>query len=192
MGECKPVSTPMEIGLKGLKLERAQKEEEIENIPYQALIGSLMYLAIAMRPDIMFTISYLSQYNTCFGKTHWQAAKRVLRYLKGTKNIGIRYKKTGSALIGMADADWVACTIDRRSYTGYIFKYGGGLVSYATKKQRVVASSTAEAEDMAMTEAEKKALHLKQLLEDIGVAKQAVPTYHDNLAAQKLANNLIK
>ncbi|XP_050672421.1 copia protein isoform X2 [Leptidea sinapis] len=186
MAECKPVSTPMETGL---KLEKGNGLTEMENIPYQMLIGSLMYLAVATRPEIMFAVSYLSQYNTCFDNTHWHAAKRVIRYLKGTKNVTIRYKQSGMALTGMADADWAACTVDRRSYTGYIFKYGGGLISYASKKQRTVALSTAEAEYMAMTEATKEALHLKYLLEDIGVFQQTVTIYNDNLAAQMLVNN---
>lgn len=189
MEECKPASTPMEPGLRLEKSEKNETEKEI--YPYQKLIGSLMYLAVATRPDIMYAVSYLSQYNNCYDKSHWVAAKRIIRYLKGTKTVCVRYTKTGMPLMGMADADWAACTVDRRSYTGYIFKYGGGLVSFETKKQRVVALSTAEAEYMSMTEATKEALHLKQLLADIGVLQQTITIYNDNLAAQKLANNLM-
>lgn len=187
MTDCKPACTPMELSL---KLEKNENKDD-RNYPYQKLIGSLMYLAVATRPDIMFAVSYLSQYNTCYGSEHWQAAKRVIRYLKGTKDACMRYKKSGTELVGMADADWAACTVDRRSYTGYVFKYGANLISYETKKQRVVALSTAESEYMSLTEAAKEALHLKQLLEDIGVPQQTVTIYNDNMAAQKMAKNLI-
>ncbi|XP_046811979.1 secreted RxLR effector protein 161-like [Lucilia cuprina] len=123
MEDCKPARTPFNTGIKLSKEMCATEEEksEFEKIPYQNLVGSLMYLAVSTRPDIAHIVSVLSQYNTNYGKEHWIAAKRVLRYLKGTPNIGLHYKRTNEQLTGYADADWGA-NIDDRRYTGYIFK----------------------------------------------------------------------
>jgi hypothetical protein len=125
MQNCKNTATPMELGL---KLEKGNNEE-IEK-PYQNLIGSLMYLAVATRPDISYAVSYLSQFNTCYNNLHWTAAKRVLRYLMGTKEIGLTFRKTGQNIIGFADADWGSCIVDRKSYTGCCFIFAGAAVSW--------------------------------------------------------------
>ena len=103
MTDANPVASPLEPGL---KLEAASDEDDgHEALPYRELIGSLMYLAICTRPDISFAVSYLSQYNTCFNSSHWTAAKRVLRYLKGSSDLGMSYKKTGKPVEGYVDAD---------------------------------------------------------------------------------------
>lgn len=78
MTDCKPAKTPMEVGL---KLEKAEKKGQYE---YRNLIGCLMYIAVCTRPDIAHAVSMLSQFNDCYSEAHWKAAKRVLRYLKGT------------------------------------------------------------------------------------------------------------
>lgn len=186
MQDSKPVTSPMEAGL---KLNVPKPTDKPCDVPYQSLIGSLMYLAIATRPDIAHAISYLSQFNSRFSNEHWIAAKRVLRYLKGTKNLGITYSKTNQPIIGFADADWASCTIDRRSYTGYIFKYAGAAISWESRKQKTVALSTAEAEYMCLTESAKEAIHLKQLAGDIGLDLKSITVYNDNQAAHKLATN---
>ena len=105
--------------------------------------------------------------------------------LKNTKTS----QKTGKSLEGYAYVDWAACTIDRKSYTGSCFKYGGGAISWKAKKQRTVALSTAEAEYMALTEAAKEAILLKRLLSDMGVKHEAMKIWNDNQAAQNLAKN---
>jgi len=114
MSECKPVSTPMEVEAKLTKSE-SREEEDVKRLPYRELIGSLMYLAVGTRPDIMFAVSYLSQFNDCFDKTHWIAAKRVLRYIKKTINYRLEFKYLKIPLIGYSDADWDGCVVDRRS-----------------------------------------------------------------------------
>lgn len=177
--DCPDVKTPMQPGL---KLEKARAEDHKE-LPYQNLIGSLMYLSVATRPDISFAVSYLSQFNSYFGNEHWTAAKHVLRYLQGTKDFCLKYEKTGKPIIGLTDADWAACSIDFRSYTGFCFLYAGGPVSWESKKQRTVALSTAEAEYMAFTEAAKEAIHLKQLANDMGIFQDKIIIFNDNQAA---------
>lgn len=185
MIDCKPVTTPMEPGL------RLEKAKESKGNPYRELIGSLMYAAVATRPDLMFCTSYLSQFNDAHAEEHWKAAKRVLRYLKGTMDTNLTYKRTGHRLEGFADADWATCTVDRRSYTGYCFKYAGSIISWESKKQRTVALSTAEAEYMALVEATKEAIHLKRLLEEMTIPGGCIKIWTDNQAALNLVKNPI-
>lgn len=185
---CNSVKTPLESNL---------ELDEISNsnvkYPYQNLVGSLMYLAVLTRPDIAFSVSYLSQYNSCYSESHWKCAKRVLRYLQGTKNLGLKFEKEGTSsyLEGFVDADWATCKRDRRSYTGYVFKLCGSAVSWESCKQRTVALSSAEAEYMALSDACKEALYLKNLFFELTNDNECIVLHNDNQSAQKLAVNPI-
>ena len=164
---------------------------EAESLPYQNLVGSLMYLAVSTRPDISHNISVLSQYNTNYGKEHCIAAKRVLRYLKGTENYGLHYKLSEDELTGFADADWGANIDDRRSYTGYIFKLSDAAISWDSRKQRTVAMSSTEAEYMSLSEATKEAIHLRRFLTEIMGQQNSTILYNDNQGAGLLSKNPI-
>lgn len=189
MSESKIVSTPLNPGTKLNKDEEEQSSEN-QGLPYRELIGALMYLAVCTRPDIAYSVSYLSQFNNCFQTCHWIAAKRVLRYLQGTRNTGLRFRKTGRTLEGYVDADWANCPYDRKSYTGYAFTLGGCPISWETRKQRTVALSSTEAEYMALAEAAKEAVYLRRLLCSIGFEALArVRILCDNNGARKLAEN---
>ena len=108
--------------------------------------------------------------------------------MKGTSTSKLVFRGGGrQSLEGFADADWAACAVDRRSYTGYVFKYGRSMVSWEAKKQKTVALLTAEAEYMALTEATKEAVHLQQLLE----ARCPVRIWIDNQATEALGKNPI-
>ncbi|CAB0004503.1 unnamed protein product, partial [Nesidiocoris tenuis] len=187
MENCKPIGSPMDPKTKLTPSE----EKSQENLPYQNLIGCLMYLSVATRPDISFAVSYLSQFNSCYNSQHWNAAKRVLRYLKGTMDFSLTYQKNGQPIIGYADADWGSCTIDRRSYSGHCFIFAGSAISWSAKKQSCVALSTAEAEHAAITEATKEALHLRNLAVDLHMDQQKIKIFSDNQAAQHIAKNLV-
>ena len=189
MSDSKPVATPMDPGTK-LEKDEGESSPNEEELPYRELIGSLMYLAVCTRPDIAFAVSYLSQFNSCYNKSHWTAAKRVLRYIKETQDLGLKYQKTGKPLHGYVDADWANCTIDRRSYTGYTFILGGCPISWESRKQRTVALSSTEAEYMALSESSKEASYLKRFLENAGVNNLIqVRIFCDNNGARKLAEN---
>ena len=189
MSDSKPVATPMDPGTK-LEKDEGESSPNEEELPYRELIGSLMYLAVCTRPDIAFAVSYLSQFNSCYNKSHWTAAKRVLRYIKETQDLGLKYQKTGKPLHGYVDADWANCTIDRRSYTGYTFILGGCPISWEARKQRTVALSSTEAEYMALSESSKEASYLKRFLENAGVNNLIqVRIFCDNNGARKLAEN---
>jgi len=118
------------------------------------------------------------------------AAKRVLRYLKGTINLGLTYQKSERPALGFVDADWANCREDRRSYTGYVFILSGCPVTWESRKQRTVALSSTEAEYMALTEASKEGLHLKRFLAELGAKHLGqVCIQCDNNGARKLAEN---
>lgn len=186
MQDCKEMSTPLENN----KLEKGNPTS-LGEYPYQNLIGCLMYLAVNTRPDIAYATSYLSQFNNCYDKTHWLAAKRVLQYLKGTMDYCITYRKVGRRLYGYTDADWANCVHDRRSYTGYYFTLAGGPISWECKKQPTVALSSTEAEYMSLTSAAKEAIFLRRLVCDITGFADRVLLYNDSQSAQKLVLNPI-
>ena len=195
MEHCKPVSTPMNISEKLSKSmcpKNDEERKEVEKLPYQNLIESLMYLAVSTRPDISHAVSALSQYNTNYGMQHWVAAKRVLRYLKGTGNKGLIFRKTGKNLVGYADADWGLNVDDRKSYTGYVFHLANAAVSWESRKQKTVALSSTEAEYMALVDSAKEAIHLRRSLKEILKRKPPKTTiFNDNQSAGLFTKNPI-
>lgn len=184
MNDCNTKDTPMECNLKLDKAECVEKQ-----YPYQQLIGHLMYLSVLTRPDISYSVSYLSQFNNCFSSVHWHHAKRILKYLQKTKSYGLKFTKDNCNLEGFVDADWASNTIDRKSYTGFCFKLSGCVISYECRKQQTVALSSTEAEYMAIAEACKEAIYLKTLLSDICNCNYTVLIFNDNQGAQKLTEN---
>ncbi|XP_046489065.1 uncharacterized protein [Neodiprion pinetum] len=160
MQDCKEVKTPIDINISLTKPERPN-ERLMQQYPYQRLIGALMYLAVSTRPDIAYAVNLMSQFNTNFTVEHWVAAKRILRYLKGTVNYGLMYQRTNKQLYGAVDADWGSNTVDRRWYSGYAFILAGAAVSWEARKQRNLALSSVEAEYMAISEATKEAIYLR-------------------------------
>jgi len=190
MKDCKPVSTPLDVGTKLTKTKEWSAKDG-PRPPYRELIGGLLYLSVATRPDVTHAARVLSQFNDCFGKAHWTAAKRVLRYLKGTADVGITYKRGEGNFEGYVDADWAGSIHDRRSFTGYAFNMNEGCVSWESRKQRTVALSSTEAEYMSLSEGTKEAVYLKRLLRELGTDVDCVKLSNDNSGAQKLAMNPI-
>lgn len=190
MEECKPSSTPLDAGAK-LTTTDPWAAADGAKPPYRELVGALLYLSVATRPDIAHAASSLSQFNENFGKVHWIAAKRVLRYLKGTADIGITFRRGQTSIEGYVDADWAGSTHDRRSFTGYAFIMNEGCISWDSRKQRTVALSSTEAEYMALSEAAKEAVYLRRLLLELGEEVDVIKLSNDNVGAQKLASNAI-
>ena len=144
MKDCKNVATPMEVNERFVS--ESKSKEDMERKPYRELIGSLIYLANATRPDIAFATNVLNRFYEGSKIAQWKAAKRVLRYLRGTTEYAISYGKSDAKLVGYIDADWAEDTKDRRSCTGYVMMLANGPISWCTRKQRSVALSTMEAE----------------------------------------------
>jgi hypothetical protein len=169
MTDCYPVNIPMDPGIRLSRetvshLSQDQKRE-LALLPYRSLVGCLMYLAIATRPDIALAVQQLSQYLDCYSFEHWEAGKRVIRYLKGTRTHKLHLGgSTPVVLNGFTDSNWAACPDTRRSISGYCFSLGSGVVSWAARKQKTVANSTCEAEYIATCESSKEAMWLRALL----------------------------
>jgi hypothetical protein len=125
---------------------------------YSQIVGSLMYLASATRPDISFTVSKLSRFISNPGDDHWHALERGMRYLKGTVNYGIHCSGNPKVLEGYSDSNWISDTDEIKATSGYAFTLGGGAVFWKSCKQTILTRSTIEAEltslDTATVEAE--------------------------------------
>ncbi|KAL0351154.1 UNVERIFIED_CONTAM: Retrovirus-related Pol polyprotein from transposon RE2 [Sesamum radiatum] len=190
MESCKTVTTPLVTGEKYQKEDGSQK---VDGSMYRSLIGSLLYLT-ATRPDIMFATCLLSRFMQSPSQVHYAAAKRILRYLRGTKDFGIWYKSTNDAkLVGYTDSDWAGSVDDMKSTSGYTFSLGSGIFSWASKKQATVAQSSAEAEYIAAAATSNQAIWLRRILEDMG-EKQEEPTtiYCDNKSAIAITKNPVQ
>lgn len=190
MEDCKPSATPMETGVI-LNKPKESQDSSVCVYDYRGLIGSLMYIAVGSRPDIAHAVSYLSQFNDCHTETHWKAAKRVLRYLKGTKDCCLTFQKGELKITAYADSDWGRNEADRRSYTGFVFRLGKSIVSWESRKQKTVALSSTEAEYMSLSDACKEALFLRKFLQEILGITPKVIIYNDNQSAQKLCRNSV-
>lgn len=188
MAQCKPCKTPSELNQ---QLTKAVDECEdlVGVVPYQELVGSLLYLANGTRPDIAYSTSDVSRFNANHTEMHWVAAKRILRYLRGTVNLKLKYERNASPLQVYCDADWGSSIDDRKSRTGYVVIMSGGAVSWCSKKQSVVALSSTEAEYIALSSAAREILWVAQLREEIGYKyRDYVPTvFCDNQSAIRLA-----
>ena len=121
----------------------------VDQTKYRGLIGSLLYLT-ASRSDIMFAVCLCARYQANPKKSHFKAAKRILKYLKGTTNVGLWYPSHYPIhLIGYSDSDFAGCKLDRKSTSGTCHLLGSSLISWHSKKQACVALSTAEVEYIA-------------------------------------------
>ncbi|KAL5697881.1 hypothetical protein ACHQM5_028985 [Ranunculus cassubicifolius] len=187
MASTTPISTPMEPQL---RLQKIELEPLDDVTKYRQLVGSLFYLTIT-RPDLAYSVGVVSQFmdSPCVG--HLIAAKRILRYVKGTLQFGLLYKSDVlSSLQGFADADWAGDIITRRSTTGYCFNIGSAAVSWCSKKQQTTNLSSTEAEYVAATMATQECIWIKRILQDVGVALESpVPLCCDNESTIKLAGN---
>ncbi|KAF1318445.1 Integrase catalytic core protein, partial [Globisporangium splendens] len=195
MSDSKPVKSPQDASLKLVKnmCEGGCKHDEtMKNVPYRSAVGCLMYLMVATRPDLAAAVGVLSQFASDPCPTHWQALKRVLRYLNGTQTHGITFSaNTSGELIGYSDADWAGDIDSRRSTSGYAFILNGGCISWRSKKQRSVALSSTEAEYMALSEATQEAVWLKGILCELGEhsSDRPVKIFEDNQGSIALAKN---
>jgi hypothetical protein len=123
--------------------------------PYRQAIGSLMYLAVATRPDITFAVSLLLRFLENPSNAHWEAVKRIFRYLQYTKDFQLTYGSERHSFLGYTDTDG-STQEDRHAISGYAFLMDGGTISWSSRKQELITLSTAEAEYVAATHMGKK------------------------------------
>lgn len=187
MDECNSVSTPIDVNI---KMDNYADSNKCNTKEYQELVGRLMFLSVNTRPDITFTLSYLSQYNNDAREMHMKGLKRVLRYLKGTINYCLCYggKTIQNRIDCETDASWDT-TKDAKSFTGTLVYRNGDLIQWRSKKQYTVALSSTESELEAMLEGMKDVIWLDRLLREItGENKITKEIKSDSLNVVKLAN----
>ena len=166
MDKAKAVNTPMAAHFKLSKQQAHVSQQEVEEmatIPYASAVGSLMYAMVCTRPDLAHAVSVVSRFMANPAKEHWQAVKWIFRYLKGTHSSHLEFSRDTTNLIGYVDADYAGCMDTRRSTSAYVFTFGGCAVSWRSRLQECVALSTAEAEYMALSDALKEAIWLRNI-----------------------------
>ncbi|KAF2318763.1 hypothetical protein GH714_010529 [Hevea brasiliensis] len=186
---CNPVKTPINTNK---KFSLDDGEEKVNAGDYRSLIGSLLYVT-HNRPNIMHATSLLSRFMSSPSKIHFGAARRILRYLRGTSSYGIWYSNTNNLkLCTFSDSDWAGCIDDRKSATGYAFNLGSGVICWNSKKQPSAALSSLEAEYMVVTSAACQAIWLRQIMEDMKLTQvEATNIYCDNQSTIAMTKNLV-
>lgn len=190
MLECKPADTPIVVN-HGLKI--LEEVELTDKERYQRLVGKLIYLSHT-RLEISYAVGVVSQFMHRPQKDHMEAVWRIIRYLKGTTGHGILFRAHGHLHItGYTDADWAGNPVDRRSTSGYFTFVGGNLVTWRSKKQKVVALSSAEAEFRGIARGLTEVLWLQKLLTEIGFPPtKTCEIMCDNQAAIRISKNLVQ
>lgn len=191
MEDCKPIGTPCDTNEKLSSVKVEAGDSLVGKVPYQEAVGSLLYLAQGTRPDISHAVNEVSRYNNNHGTVHWKAVKHILRYLRGTLNYKLRFFKGESdELVGFSDANWGSDELDRRSWTGYLFKMSNGAITWKSGRQKTVALSSTEAEYMALSACIQEAIWLMQLGREINLKIELPLQIHcDNQSAALLAKN---
>ena len=185
MHQCNPAKTPLDVATK-LSADDCPATEDLkkimDQIPYRAAVGSLVYLATCTRPDIATAVSKVSQFMHNPGKNHWTAVKRIFRYLKGTPDYSIQFSNQPPfELIGYSDSDWAGDIDNRRSTSGSLLMLAGGPIIWKSVKQRTVALSTMEAEYIALSAVIQDVMWSRNLLTEIGFdAPGPTTVYEDN------------
>jgi hypothetical protein len=204
--ECRTAPTPEVVG--AAHQDPTEEQSQLaDRQRFMEITGTLMYAAISTRPDIAHAVNYLAAHMLAPTQMHMAAAERVLRYLAGTKHIGLVFGSRNDFVIGdsrgkakldvnvcaYADADWANNRGDRRSVTGWVSKVNGDPISWASKKQRTVALSTCEAELYAEAAAIQEVLWLRGILKELGLYSSLGSTvYGDNQSAIAVSKNGVK
>ena len=188
-------NTPMDTNVKLVKNDQLSKKVHVDPVRYQSMVGSLLHLARATRPDITHAIGVASKFNSDPTEAHLTAVKRIFHYLKGTTCISLKlqYKPTsGTKLLGYSDADWANDLDDRHLTSRNVFVMAGGAISWKSKKQQTFAPSTSEAAYMALGLVTQEAIWLRRLLNDLHISTEK-PTeiFEDNQGVIAMTKNLI-
>ncbi|CAD7087458.1 unnamed protein product [Hermetia illucens] len=167
MIDAKAVSIPADPHARLVPNDR--DDESPSTVPFREAMGSLIFLAVVTRLDIAYSVNSVSKFLSNHNESHWQAVKRIYRFLVGTTEFGIMYKSGGSnsKLQGFSNSDFASDTETRRSTTGYAFCLSNGIVTWSSQRQKLVTLSTTEAEYVAAAAAAKEAIWLRKLLNDL-------------------------
>jgi len=189
MANCKPVNTPLSTSEK-LSLYEGTPLGAQDTTRYRSIVGALQYLTLT-RPDISFAVNKVCQFLHAPTTIHWEAVKRILRYIKQCTGLGLKIHRSASTLVSaFSDADWAGCVDDRKSTGGFAVFIGTNLVSWSARKQSTVSRSSTEAEYKAIANATAEVMWIQTLLHEIGVkSPNAAKLWCDNLGATYLSSN---
>ena len=195
MSECHPAATPMDKGTSLVAAPDGYITDPKEAEAYRSLIGALQWLVTMTRPDLAYSVGICARFTHNPTTEHFNTAKRIIRYLAGTIDLGLRFgphsDKSGD-LIGWTDSSWADCRDTSRATSGYVFQLWNGPIVWSSKRQSLVSDSSAEAEYIGQANAAKEAMFLTQLLDELGYEGddlKPVKLMADNQSAIKLANN---
>lgn len=183
MSGCNATSTPFPPGTNlssDLCPQTDEEREKMKTIPYCTVVGKLMYLVTTTRPDLAYAVRELAKFMTTYGEGHWAAAKHVLRYLQGTRSLGLVLGHTDDPypiFRGFSDSDW-ANGEGRKSISGYVMMIGSSPIAWSSKQQPVVALSSCEAEYIACSHAACEIKWLRNLLLELGYPQRSATTLH--------------
>ena len=188
MEESKAVSTPIGAHFKLAAVKAGEDCVDTDQVPYLSAVGSIMYAMVGTRPDVSYALGLVSRFMSKPGSMHWEAVKWLLRYLKGSLRLTLRFTEEAEFKVqGYSDSDFGGDLDKKRSLSGYVFIVGGNTVSWKSSLQPVVALSTTEAEYIALTEAVKEAIWIKELLREMGFEQEKVSIWCDSQSAISLS-----
>lgn len=190
MSSCKPCTTPVDLSA---KLSSTDGPLFSDPTLYRSLAGALQYLTFT-RPDISYAVQQVCLFMHEPRDSHFAFMKRIIRYIQGTIDYGIRIiKSTSHCLVAYSDADWGGCPDSRRSTSGYCVFLGDNLISWSSKRQPTVSRSSAEAEYRGVANAVAEATWIRNLLLELHTPlKHASVVYCDNVSAVYLSNNPVQ
>nr|KYP54489.1 Retrovirus-related Pol polyprotein from transposon TNT 1-94 [Cajanus cajan] len=188
MENCKISNLPISTNC---YLDNDDTGKEVEDTKYRGIIRSLLHL-IACRPDIMFSICVCARYQSTPKESNMKVVKKILKYLKGTLNVGLWYPKgTTPSLIGFSNSNFVGCKLDKKSTSRTFHVFGECLVSWHRKKQTYVALSIPEAKYIVAGSCYAQSIWLKHQLQDFGLKLDQIPLKCDNTSAINITRNPI-
>ncbi len=193
MTDCKSVLVPLDPTTQISREQCPNTPSDVadmQGVPYRELIGGLIWLSTATRPDLAFTVCVLSHFLDNPGRPHWNAAKRVLQYLKGTRTLGLTYSRSNEthSLDIYTDADGMSLE-HCKAILGYAFILNGAAVSWSSKQQEITELSTTEAEYIALTYTAKEAMWYRFFLAELfGLISIPFIIYSDNQSAISLVH----
>ena len=186
LSNATPCRIPLDPNIKFTESDLPKADDPLNasrKSAFLEIVGSLMYAAVCTRPDITFAVTFLSQFSMNPGEKHLTAALNVVRYLRGSRTLGITYGINKQLQpVGYSDSDW-ARQEHRHSTSGFVFTLNGGAISWSSKKQPIIALSSTEAEYIALTHAAKEAIWYRHLFHSIHLPlHHPITLYCDNIA----------